>query len=602
MQKFVEGPRGVVEKAKARLAGPYFAARDAARAGLRWATQPKVRWTAGAVLVYTLAVAGIGISGGLWLDAKGIPTLLSYKVNNIERRLHTGENKPQLVVWQTVNTNRQTLQMATIRVSYALKNGGSLAEAGDNIILSSPEGHFSYLDKNNQIHPIDLSTRMNMDALRNDALYKAPLFNIATVRTLDLLTIKTGDASYDLYASYSRFAGKCFDFVISRVSLKVDAKGVTPVSGWSDVWIANPCVPLKEKGSIFEGLASGGRMVQLTKDTILVSMGDYQFDGFYGGKTVSMDPKVDLGKIVELNIRTGVARHYASGVRNPEGLMIDSKGEIWETEHGPQGGDEVNHIERGKNYGWPIVTYGMVYGSPPTNWPFNPKPGEHQGYERPRFAYVPSIAIGNIIEPDGREFPRWANNLLVLSLKAGTIHILKREGEDIVFDEPIAMGERLRDVIVLHDGRLAILIDGGQLVLVRNAELHKDEPQSFSVTGLENLPRPSVDEAPDPNTESTVELGRSYFQSACASCHTLDGSTSGGPPLNGVVGRKIASAPGFGYSAALKATDGVWTDSRLSAFIDHPNAVVPGTQMPFPGLFDHQTPAVVEFLKTTGGK
>ena len=141
-------------------------------------------------------------------------------------------------------------------------------------------------------------------------------------------------------------------------------------------------------------------MVQSGDDTILVSVGDHQFDGFYDSRAVAMDPATDLGKLIELNIKTGVSRHFARGLRNPEGLTIARDGRIWESEHGPQGGDEINLMVEGRNYGWPIVTYGMAYGYPPKNWPFNPRPGGHDGYTRPRFAFVPAIAPTNMVAPD----------------------------------------------------------------------------------------------------------------------------------------------------------------------------------------------------------
>ena len=144
-------------------------------------------------------------------------------------------------------------------------------------------------------------------------------------------------------------------------------------------------------------------MVRYGSDTILVSVGDHQFDGFYDSQAVAMDPASDLGKLVEVNIKTGASRHFAVGLRNPQGLAIAPDGRIWETEHGPQGGDEVNLMMEGRNYGWPIVTYGMAFGNPPKNWPANPKAGSHDGYTRPRYAFVPSIWNR---QPPCARFPR----------------------------------------------------------------------------------------------------------------------------------------------------------------------------------------------------
>jgi len=256
----------------------------------------------------------------------------------------------------------------------------------------------------------------------------------------------------------------------------------------------------------------------------------------------------------------------------------------------------------GRNYGWPIVTYGMAYGNPPRNWPANPKAGSHDGYTRPRYAFVPSIGIGALVVPDSREFPNWAGSLLLCSLRANTLYLLKTEGDDIVYAEPIPMdGYRLRDIAALPDGRLAILADGGSLLLVRNAETHGDEAQRVTVNGLSSLPHPSPDEALHMATATPVERGRRYFLSSCASCHSLTGEVGIGPPLNGIVGRRFAAIPRYGYSTALKARSDTWTRDQISAFVNNPSGMVPGTSMPRTGIYLDQAADVVTYLQTIHG-
>jgi cytochrome c2 len=403
-----------------------------------------------------------------------------------------------------------------------------------------------------------------------------------------------------LYASFNRFAGSCFEFVVAKISLEANDQIIRPTTGWRDVWIAKPCVPLKDRGYLFVGIQAGGRMVRRTDDTILIAVGDHQMDGFYDSRAVSMDPTNDLGKLIELNIKTGASRHFAIGLRNPLGLTVAHDGRIWETENGPQGGDEVNLMIEGRNYGWPIVTYGMVYGHPPKNWPFNPRPGGHDGYARPRFAFVPSVAPTNIIAPDPREFPNWSDSLLMCSLRGNTLYVLKTDGDDIVYAEPIHFdGYRLRDIISMPDGRLAILADDGSLLLLRNAEIHRDDKPHIEVSGLSSLPRPSLEEAPSASTLTTQQAGHAYFLGACANCHGLEGEVGIGPPLNGVVGRRVAKIPNFGYSTALASRDDTWTESLIEKFITNPQSVAPGTRMPETGLGDIHADAIAAYLKTT---
>lgn len=556
------------------------------------------KWTRGVVHALALvSVALVGVAGGIWLQRKDLP---SRAVAELHKKVVEGIPLTQVVTWKDVNTNLHVIQFAIAKVSGVTINGGSLAEVGGNILIASPHGQLSYLDARYQLHSLDLRVPMNMEGLRAAPLYKQPLFDVAFFRTHALLAIRTGANRYDLYASFSRFAGSCFQFVISKVSLEADDKMVQPTGGWKDVWVANPCVPLKDRGYLFVGVQAGGRMVRLTDDTILVAVGDHQMDGFYDSRAVSMDPTNDLGKLIELNIRTGAARHFAIGLRNPLGLTVARDGRIWETENGPQGGDEVNIMVEGRNYGWPIVTYGMVYGYPPKNWPFNPRPGGHDGYTRPRFAFVPSVAPTNIIAPDPKEFPNWSDSLLMCSLRGNTLYVLKTDGDDIVYAEPIYFdGYRLRDIISMPDGRLAILADGGSLLLVRNAEMHHNDSQRIEVKGLSSLPAPSLEEAPSPSSMTVEESGRAYFLGACANCHGVAGEVGIGPPLNGVVGRRVAAISNFGYSTELASRHDVWTEASIEKFITNPQSVVPGTRMPETGLGDTHADDIVAYLKTT---
>jgi cytochrome c2 len=557
-------------------------------------------------LIYTGGVALVGLALGLWVQKNNMITKATYRLGIdqyvLQQYFKTGNTRTLVLQWKEVNTNLQVIDVAAFRYSEPTVAGGSLAEVGGNLVIASPHGQLNYLDPRGQFHALDARVPMNIDALRNDPLYKDPMFNVAFVRTTGLLAIQTSAETYDLYASFHRFAGRCFQFVVSRISLEANDNAVRPLSGWHDVWAAKPCVPFKSRGERFAGLESGGRMVRYGNETILVSVGDHQLDGFYSDQAVAMDPAWDLGKLIEVNIRTGASRHFAVGLRNPQGLVIAPDGRIWETEHGPQGGDEVNLMIDGRNYGWPIVTYGMAYGNPPRNWPANPKAGSHDGYTRPRFAFVPSIGIGALIVPDPQEFPNWKGSLLLCSLRANTLYVLKTEGDDIVYAEPIPMGGyRLRDIAKLPDGRLAILADGGSLLLVRNADAHRKEAQEIELSGLSSLPHPTPDESLHLLVGTPVERGRRYFSASCASCHSLGGEVGIGPPLNGIVGRHFAAIPGFSYSTALKAQNDIWTRDLIVSFISNPKGEMPGTSMPTTGIYLDQADDIVQYLKTTRG-
>ncbi|PTX94203.1 PQQ-dependent sugar dehydrogenase [Opitutus sp. ER46] len=144
---------------------------------------------------------------------------------------------------------------------------------------------------------------------------------------------------------------------------------------------------------------------------------------------------------------------WAYGNRNPQGLDFDPRtGRLWETEHGPRGGDELNLIERGRNYGWPVITYGMNYDGTPIT-------GEtaHEGMEQPVIHWTPSIAVCGLDFYTGTRFPRWTGNLFVGSLAAEELRRVVIEDNRVTGQELIVKDlGRIRDVANGPDGYLYI--------------------------------------------------------------------------------------------------------------------------------------------------
>jgi cytochrome c2 len=535
-------------------------------------------------------IAGVSALGAIWLDRNDVPGAVARRV-----QAWLSQPGPQTIAWRDVSTHYHQLKVAEFPVSNAVIEGGSLEEVGEGLLIASPQGRLSFLDAQGQLHALSPNVPMNLDAIEQMRASHGGVFNTASLRTMDLLAVSTGENTVDLYASHDQIGDDCIEFVISRIVLTISAGMPTPTGAWSEVWRARNCLRFSERGQSLEyPPATGGRMVMRSAEEMLISVGDYGHIGT-GRPTESMNTANDFGKIIGLNVRTGSARQVAVGFRNPQGLTIDALGRAWETEHGPNGGDELNLVRDGGNYGWPIVTYGMDYTTPPVRWPEAEAIGTHDGYVGPRQAFLPSIGISNLVAPDARVFPHWEGGLLVASLRGQTLYFVRLDGDDVIFAEPIPLGHRLRDIITRRDGSLALLTDGGQLMLIRNAEAGPAEP--FVVSGLGSLSPPLPSEAPRADA-SPEELGRSYFEAACASCHSVTGEGRAGPPLNGVVGRDIASVEGFMYSEALRELDGVWTEDRLRAFIAEPNAIAPGTAMPQPALRPRAPARIVDYLKT----
>jgi glucose/arabinose dehydrogenase len=157
---------------------------------------------------------------------------------------------------------------------------------------------------------------------------------------------------------------------------------------------------------------------------------------------------------------------YSYGHRNPQGMALHpATGEVWLHEHGPQGGDELNWIRPGRNYGWPVITYGVNYGT-------GTKIGEgtHKtGMEQPLYYWVPSIAPSGMAFYTGDHFPEWNGDLFIGSLKFQLLVRLELDGRKVIREERLLKGElgRIRDVSEGPDGYLYLLTDAANGKLVR---------------------------------------------------------------------------------------------------------------------------------------
>ena len=158
----------------------------------------------------------------------------------------------------------------------------------------------------------------------------------------------------------------------------------------------------------------------------------------------------DGSVIYSINLNDKEMEIISSGHRNPQGLFVTADNNILLTEHGPRGGDEINKVEKGKNYGWPISSYGENYYkglSKDEEYRFK-KSHENYGLKEPVYSFVPSIGISQIIELPNKFSKKWQDNFLVSSMKAGSIYRIKfsKDYERIITWEKIRVGKRIRDI------------------------------------------------------------------------------------------------------------------------------------------------------------
>jgi aldose sugar dehydrogenase len=154
---------------------------------------------------------------------------------------------------------------------------------------------------------------------------------------------------------------------------------------------------------------------------------------------------------------------WATGVRTPYGLAFSPTGELWEVEHGPRGGDELNLIEKGKNYGWPLVSYSMNYNGVPIA-----SPDTRPDLAKPVIYWTPVIAPGNIMFYKGAMFPQWNGSALIGGMGSQTLNRVTFDGKGgATAQERWGVGHRIRDVEVGPDGALWMLEDANPGTLFR---------------------------------------------------------------------------------------------------------------------------------------
>jgi len=230
----------------------------------------------------------------------------------------------------------------------------------------------------------------------------------------------------------------------------------------SDTGVSGLKVIFRQEPKVSGGGHFGGRIVFSRQGHVFLTTGDRQ----------KFDPAQDLGshigKIIRLNRdgsvpkdnpfvgRAGVKPEiWSYGHRNIQGAAIEpATGALWTIEFGPRGGDELNRPEPGKNYGWPLVSWGNHYdGEDIPDPPTRPDLVDAVKY------WTPVISPSGMIFYNGAMFPQWKGNLLIAGLSSESLTRLKIEGGKVTEEERIAMGERIRDVEQGPDGSIYVATD-----------------------------------------------------------------------------------------------------------------------------------------------
>ncbi len=219
--------------------------------------------------------------------------------------------------------------------------------------------------------------------------------------------------------------------------------------------------------------AVGGGLEKNQEGDIYIGIGDFN------NPDLVLDKSSELGRILIFNSKNKTKEIFATGFRNPQGMTFSkSLGFLIESEHGPKGGDEINIVKKGRDYGWPNVSYGVPYALNPENYEKNKNKIyyvgskksynylSHEGFQKPVRTFVPDIGIKGIhVMPENNlNFPLWSNNLFITSAMGGSLVRIEFEDNKIINQELIYNDVKGRDISISPSGLIFISSTKGETI------------------------------------------------------------------------------------------------------------------------------------------
>jgi len=340
------------------------------------------------------------------------------------------------------------LDIKTIDISASATNGGNqrgaaLAVLDDGSLLlgggKSGGELFTYNIESKSLKKI--ATLISANRRNNDSRF--------AINDIGILT--QSSSAVKLLVSYPRLGleRNCVEVVIEQLDFNRLTQKVKRVSNWL---ITKPCVPISAVQH------TSGRFAVIDQSSAYVTIGDLGYPQISDRKK-----RGDLGSIFKVSAKGAVK--VSQGHRNAQGIVLLNNKDLLAAEHGPRGGDEINLIKQGADYGWPFVTYGQPYGSGDYVRPT--KTGTHAGFIEPLTYWVPSIAPTELVQLPKDGWGQWSNQLLLGTLREQAVVFIKLDQKLAVVDEQIVdVGHRIRDLEVLPTGVAVATTDSGQLLLI----------------------------------------------------------------------------------------------------------------------------------------
>lgn len=452
------------------------------------------------------------------------------------------------------------------------KTGGALTLWGSDIIALHASGETFYLDSEIGFAQTDLQVpdnQLSAYVSLAEAEYPSQFPRPDAIRYNDIEFIESLEfRGLALSYTYIDIENRCYRNRISVLPIDNDVASIRDLtataSDWEQLYDSKPCLEFNDSRELIVGYMAGGRIAFKAPNLLYLGNGEYHREGFYRPDAGIQSLESDYGKTVEINLTTGESRHFSIGHRNLQGIEVDAEGRLWTTEHGMRGGDELNLIRDGENYGWPLENLGTLYSGVPA--PTEGRVGRHEIYQAPVYAWLPSAAVSSLALVDGFH-ETWDKDLLIGSLRGRTLFRARIRDERLIFLEAIPIGQRVRDVMQSSKDEIALLLDTNEVVIL------KVEPRNNWLDGL-------VDGLVDEGMPTLLAETAHDILTGCNECHSFEENVHGaGPSLHKLAGRDIASTSFASYSAALLNVTGNWDETSLVAYLTDPSRFAPGTSM-----------------------
>jgi glucose/arabinose dehydrogenase len=439
------------------------------------------------------------------------------------------------------------------------KKYGGLCATSDGIIIVNWRGEFTHFDPIKETFSIlQIELPNNLELAAADYPNRQKVHDIACKTSL-----KAEDT--DLFVSYDTDSGSGKRMVVAKMtSTKLGAQK-RKSSPWRIIFQTEEWNDLNRPNL-------SGRLLLLDSGDLLIGVSQNPWPADRSQKVDS-----SAGKVFLLHHALDwAAELFSLGHRNIAGLLESKTGRIFSTEHGLNGGDELNRLEPGQNYGWPLATHGAPYTSYSSEVGFSNGRHSNASFNSPIFSWLPSIAVSNLIELDGFH-PMWDGDYLVSTLKGRSLHRLRLNEGRVVYDEAVYIAERIRDILQFKNS-IYLYTDQAELVrlTIDEARLTKNQ-----------------------RSDSTSALKNELLAENCAQCHHFSDTNPNhsAPSLAGILGRNIASDSFRHYSKALRKKNNLkWTRSNLKQFIASPQKFCPGSSMPKIVMSDEEMENLLDVL------